>query len=118
MRDGIRQTLADLDTVRENLLAYADDAWLNIDRRDRSRLGQGIQYVTAYDEKIAAFSALVAEISEMIQQREGLQVSETIPVIVDQTGNERIIRELDTATPHSLNENFAYKRPYGFILEG
>lgn len=37
MRDGIRQMLADLDTVRKNLLAYADDAWLNIDRRDPVR---------------------------------------------------------------------------------
>jgi hypothetical protein len=29
---------------------------------------------------------------------------------------DRIIRELDPATPHYLNEDFTYKRPYGFVL--
>jgi hypothetical protein len=32
--------------------------------------------------------------------------------------NQRIIQELDRDVPHSLDEDFTWKRPYGFILLG
>ena len=30
--------------------------------------------------------------------------------------NFRIIKELDNSTAHTLDENFTYKRPFGFVL--
>lgn len=63
MRDGIRGMIADLETVRENLLAYGDDMWLNIDRRDPARREHGVHYVLEYDAKVEAFSALASECS-------------------------------------------------------
>lgn len=32
-----------------------------------------------------------------------------------QQRQERIIRELDKTAPHTLDENFTFKRPYGFV---
>ena len=31
--------------------------------------------------------------------------------------NSRVIKELDKTKPHTLDEDFTYKRPYGFVLE-
>ena len=40
-------------------------------------------------------------------------------VASDDSGqNERIIRELDRQVPHSIDEDFRFKRPYGFLLKG
>ncbi|MGH2485651.1 MAG: hypothetical protein ACRDHE_06540, partial [Ktedonobacterales bacterium] len=74
--------------------------------------------VVEYDEKVAEFSALANEISGIIQRREDIQPDEQIASSVDPGRNERIIRELNTETAHSLDEDFSYKRPYGFVLDG
>ncbi|MEA1986747.1 MAG: hypothetical protein U9N76_04590, partial [Candidatus Marinimicrobia bacterium] len=31
--------------------------------------------------------------------------------------NKRIVKELDDSIPHTLDDNFTYKRPYGFLLQ-
>jgi len=36
----------------------------------------------------------------------------------DHERNERIITELNREEPHTLDEDFTYKRPHGFILDG
>ena len=68
MNERVKQMLTDLETVRENLLAFSDDVWLNIDHRDSTELASGVQFIQAYNEKVAAFGKLAADISAMIQQ--------------------------------------------------
>lgn len=34
MTQPVRNILRDLDNIRENLLAFSDDVWLNIDHND------------------------------------------------------------------------------------
>lgn len=73
----------------------------------------------SYVEKMTAFDSLAAELSALVQQYTQVRLEAD-----EQTGqesgeeNERIIRELKRDEPHTLDEDFTYKRPHGFILDG
>lgn len=73
----------------------------------------------SYVEKMAAFDQTASDLSALIQQYTSVRLEET-----EQTGggdlerNERIIAELNREEPHRLDEDFTYKRPHGFILDG
>ena len=68
---------------------------------------------------MTAFDHLAADLSALIQQytQVHLEASEETGR-EDREQNERIIRELNRDEPHSLNEDFTYKCPHGFILVG
>jgi hypothetical protein len=114
-----RQILEDLEAVRENLLALSDDIWLSIDHNDPQALEEGVQFKRAYNEKMAAFDQVAVELSAMVQQYTAVRLE-----AAEQTGaddrerNERIVAELNREEPHSIAEDFTFKRPHGFILEG
>ncbi len=65
------------------------------------------------------FDQVAVELSGMIQQYTTVRLEET-----EQTGaddrerNDRIVAELNREEPHSRNEEFTFKRPHGFILDG
>jgi hypothetical protein len=119
--DRVRQILTDLDRTRENLLALSDDIWLNIDHNDARALKEGVEFKLAYNEKLSEFSRLADELSRLIQSF--TSVSTTPPEDVLHAGKnsaetQHLIRELDRSQPHTLEEDFTYKRPYGFVLQG
>jgi hypothetical protein len=119
MQSRVRRILEDLEAVRENLLGLSDDIWLSIDHNDPQGLEEGVEFKRAYNEKMAAFDRLATELSAMIQQFTSVRLEEA-----EQAGGEsedenvRLIRELDREEPHSIEEDFTFKRPHGFILEG
>ena len=119
MHDRIRRILEDLEAVRENLLALSDDIWLSIDHNDSDSLEEGVQFKRGYNEKMAAFDTLASELSVMVQQFTAVRLESG-----EQSGeeseseNERIIQELNREEPHAIGEDFTYKRPHGFILDG
>ncbi len=114
-----RQILEDLEAVRENLLALSDDIWLSIDHNDPQALEEGVEFKRTYNEKTRAFDQLAAELSAMIQQYTSVRLeSEERSSEGDRERNERIIQELNREEPHSIDEDFTYRRPHGFILEG
>jgi hypothetical protein len=114
-----RQILEDLEAVRENLLALSDDIWLSIDHNDSQALDAGVEFKRAYNAKAAAFGQVASELSSLVQQYTSVRLEEA-----EQTGaedreqNARIVAELNREEPHSLNEDFTYRRPHGFILDG
>jgi len=119
MPDRTREILEDLEAVRENLFALSDEIWLSIDHNDPDALEEGVQFKRSYNEKMAAFDALASDLSIMIQQFTSIRLEEQEESGEDDEGrNERIIRALDRETPHSLDEDFRFKRPHGFILDG
>ncbi|MBN6187767.1 hypothetical protein JQN58_12720 [Aneurinibacillus sp. BA2021] len=119
MKGRVRAILRDLEAVRENLLALSDDIWLEIDHNDSESLEEGYQFKKDYNEKMRTFDHISHEISAMIQQFMDVNVEEeTVQGQKSKEDNERIIRELNKEEPHTLDEDFAYKRPYGFVLEG
>jgi len=114
-----RQILEDLETIRENLLTLSDDVWLSIDHNDSQAFEQGTQFKRSYNEKMAAFNRLADELSALIQQYTAVSLeAEEQTGAGDREHNARIIAELNREVPHSLDEEFTYKRPHGFILEG
>lgn len=116
-RERAHQILHDLESVREHLLALSDDIWLSIDHNDPEALQEGIQLKQEYNEKMARFETLTDELSALIRrhldERDTSQ-SEAGGLVE----SERVVRALDKREPHSLDEDFTYKRPYGFTLEG
>ena len=117
--DRTRAILEDLEAVRENLLALSDDIWAGIDRQDLTAFDEGVRFMRSYVEKMSEFDRLAAELSVLIQQytQVSLEAAEETGQ-EDRERNERIIQDLNRDEPHSLDENFTYKRPHGFILVG
>ncbi len=119
MQTRIRTILEDLEAVRENLLALSDDIWLSIDHNDSDVLEEGFQFKRAYNEKMAAFDTLASELSVMVQQFTAVRLeSDEQSGEESESENERIVQELNREEPHLIGEDFTYKRPHGFILDG
>lgn len=119
MTERTLQILRDLEAVRENLLALSDDIWLGIDHNDSEAMEEGVAFKREYNAKLAAFDGLATEISALVQQFRGIDLAEEEETGgEDEASNERIIRELDREVPHLIDEDFTFKRPHGFILDG
>ena len=116
-QDRTRQILEDLEAVRENLLALSDDIWDSIDRQDLTAFDEGVQFMRTYLQKMTGFDQLATEISAMIQEYTSIRLeAQEETGLDDRESNERIIQELNREEPHSVDEDFTYKRPHGFIL--
>ncbi len=114
-----RRILEDLEGVRENLLALSDDIWRSIDHNDPVALDEGVEFKRAYNAKAAAFDQVASDLSALVQQYTSVRLeSAEQSGADDQEQNERIISELNREEPHRLDEDFTYKRPHGFILDG
>jgi hypothetical protein len=114
-----RQILEDLEAVRENLLALSDDIWLSINHNDPEALESGVEFKRAYNAKAADFDRVASELSALVQQYTSVRLEEAEKTGgADHVENERIIAELNREEPHRLDEDFTYKRPHGFILDG
>jgi len=119
MTDRIRNILRELDQTRENLLALSDDIWLSIDHNNTVAMREGADFKEKYNEKMAAFDRLADELSALVQKFTKVKTDDepAIPTARTAAATERVIRDLDQKEPHSLDEDFTYKRPYGFRLE-
>ena len=115
---NIKQILDTLDYIQEKLLALPDDMLLQIDPRDNESLKEGYEFITAYNEDLNKFSCSTSRLKKKIEHHFSIK-SETEEIETDKdskVSRERIIEELDKTEPHSLEENFTYKRPYGFVF--
>lgn len=114
-----RRVLEDLESVRENLLALSDDIWMSIDHNDGQALEEGVEFKRAYNEKLAAFDALATDLSALVQQFTSVRLEAGEQTGADdETENARIVRELNREEPHAIDEDFTFKRPHGYILQG
>lgn len=124
MKERIKKILTNIESVKEDLLALSDDIWLSIEHNDSQALQRGVEFKAAYNECMTAFTSDADRLSALIQNFTDVAVDpddDTVQPSDTRTANqdrERLIRELDPHIPHSLKEDFRYKRPLGFILEG
>jgi len=119
MTERTLQILQDLEAVRENLLALSDDIWLSIDHNDADALEEGVEFKRTYNAKLSAFDALSSELSLLVQQFTRVDLAEEEESGEDDSqSNERIIEQLNREQPYSIDEDFTFKRPHGFILDG
>jgi hypothetical protein len=123
IRESIRSILSDLERVRENLLALSDDIWLDIDHNDSAAVQAGAEFKCSFNERFKTFDEAAGELSSLVEQFTQVQVEERAEPAIHRNRaareeNERVIEDLDREEPHSIAEDFRYKRPYGFRLVG
>ena len=120
MRDRIKNVLSNLKNVQEDLLALSDDLWLEIDHNYNAAIERGVAFKKDFNLCNAEFTQSANKISKLIQD-----YTNTSLYVEDKSENiysgkrekERLIKELNRKEPHTLNEDFKYKRPYGFVLQ-
>lgn len=118
----IQQTLGQLAEVNEQLMSLANDIWLDIDRRDNDSIAAGTQFLQSYNQSTEQLSKAVAAIEQQLSQYSQQDSTSLQPAIEqgsdDSQKNQRMIKELNRSKAYSLRENFTFKRPYGFVLNG
>ena len=122
MTQPVRNILRDLDNIRENLLAFSDDVWLGIDHNDTKTMKAGIAFKEKLNTQLDAFGKLSDEMTRLVQeytqvQTEGEASPET-EIGKTAADNTRIIKDLNRNEAHAITEEFTYKRPCGFVLDG
>ena len=114
-----RNILEDLEAVRENLLSLSDDIWLSIDHNNTEEMNRGCSFKADYNEKMVAFDSIATGISDVVQKFTNISLeSKEEGGAGFETENDRIIRELNKEQPYSIEEDFTFRRPHGFILKG
>jgi len=118
MQTKMKEILDNLNNLQENLLSLPEDMLLNIDPRDNESLEQGIQFIQTYNENLDQFVDSATKIADQIKTHFSInpEEEEIEKELITEQRQDRTIRELDKTEPHTLDENFTYKRPYGFIL--
>ena len=118
-QDKIKEILDDLNNLQENLLSLPDDMLLSLDPRDNESLEKGTRFIMAFNENLDRFTEVSSKIATQIKSHFNINPEED--EIEQESDNlqkrDRIVKELDRTAPHTLEENFTYKRPYGFVLE-
>lgn len=118
-KDKIKIIYDSLIDIHEKLLALPDDIHLDIDPHDNESLENGMKFLRSYNNNLTDFTKATNKISENLRSYFKINPEgETVEgESSDSVQKERIIQELDKTKPHTLDENFTYKRPYGFVLE-
>jgi hypothetical protein len=117
MTNRIRSILEQLEQTREDLLALSDDIWLSIDHNDGDALDAGVEFKRRYNAKMAEFDTLASELSALVQEFTAVKLddAENGGAQTPQA-RDRVVRDLDQREPHDIDEDFTFKRPYGFRL--
>lgn len=113
------EILQDLEAVRENLLGLSDEIWLSIDHNDQEALSEGVAFKQHFNAKAAEFDRSATELSELIQGYTTIRLdADEDTGGQDSDTHDRVIADLNRETPHSIDEDFTFKRPYGFLFQG
>ncbi|MBW6492771.1 MAG: hypothetical protein K0B15_16425 [Lentimicrobium sp.] len=119
-KDKIKDILDMIDTLQEQLLSFPDDMLLSIDPRDNDSLDQGLKFIKSYNETLNLFTSSSTKLADQVKAYLGINPEED--ELVQETHNrqkrDRIIKELDKTRPHSLEEDFTYKRPLRCVRPG
>lgn len=115
---NIKQILDRLNTLQEQLLSLPDDMLLSVDPRDNDSIERGMAFIMAFNNNMQQFTQSASKISQQIKQHFGINPEEE--ELEQETENrskrERIVKELDKTQAFSLNDDFTYKRPFGYVL--
>lgn len=117
--EKINRILKELTNAREDLWALNDDIWHTLDHSSIEEVQAATSFQIQYIKLLDQFAQNSEGITTLISQFTGIR-EEIVPVIknVNDSKNERLIKELRKEEAHSIDEDFTYKRPYGFIIDG
>lgn len=117
MTNRIRSILEQLEQTREDLLALSDDIWLSIDHNDGDALDAGVEFKRRYNAKMAEFDTLASELSGLVQEFTAIKLDDADNGDAQTPqARDRVVHDLDQREPHGIDEDFTFKRPYGFRL--
>lgn len=116
--NNIQIMLDQLNEVREKFLSLPDDMLLNIDPRNNESLTTGVNFIKEYNDTLDNFIENAERLTAMVEAHFSIDPEESVEKTNNNNGQtrDRIIAELDKTEPHYLEENFTYKRPYGFVF--
>jgi hypothetical protein len=118
-QEKIKNIYDSLIDIQEKLLALPDDIHLDINPRDNESVESGMKFLKNFNNNLIDFTNATNKITKNL--REYFKINPEDENIegesFDIERRKRIIQELDKTKPYTLEENFTYKRPYGFILE-
>ena len=117
-QNKIKEILDMLNVLNEYFLSLPDDMLLNIDPRDNQSLENGLNFIKEFNDSLSQFVIGSNRIESQIKKYFSINPEEEDVQQESAEGNKniRIKKELDNSVPHTLDENFTYKRPFGFIL--
>ena len=117
-RKNIKLIVDTLDDILEKLLSLPDDMLLQIDPRDNESLRIGYEFISGYNNELNEFSQITAKIKDRLETHFDFrsETEEMESSALSISARDRIIAELDKSEPHTLDENFTYKRPFGFVM--
>ncbi|AWV91038.1 hypothetical protein [Bradymonas sediminis] len=119
-RERVSQILSRLEYTGEDLLDLSDDIWLGIDHNNPDELEEGVAFKREYNKAMTEFARVSENIQRLIADFTQVKADdEATPADADSDNieHERIIRELDRTESHTLDEDFRYKRPFGFVFK-
>jgi len=116
--DKTKEIIDMLNALNEYLLSLPDDMLLDVDPRDNESLEQGVKFIQAFNDNSAQFFRAADKIEQQLKQFFDIdpEAEDVERETTDDQQMTRIIKELDKTEPHSLDESFTYKRPFGFVL--
>ena len=117
-KNNIKETLDILNTLNEYLLSITEDMLLSIDPKDNQSIESGLQSISQFNNSLSEFIGASVKIEAQIKKYFSINPEEDdiVKESSNNNKNKRIIKELDKTEFYSLDENFTYKRPFGFVL--
>lgn len=120
-QEKIKEILDMLNILNEYLLSLPDDMLLNIDPRDNESIERGTQFIKEFNDSFSLFREGSRRIEKQIKKYFSIDPEheevEHESIKNDAGRANRLIKELDKNESHTLDEDFTYKRPFGFILD-
>ncbi len=121
MRQRIQSILSNLDSVGEDLLALSDDIWLNIDYKDSDAVAKGAAFMIAFNNTVGDYREASGRLTHLVEEFTQVSTFEAPAAPAsdaERERRERLIHAMDRRVPHDLDEDFRYKRPTLFALDG
>ena len=115
MKADITSILETSENLKEDLLAVGDEIWDSIDHNDSASLEEGVRVKVAFNQAVEQFTDSIAEVTDIVDNYSPAK-PDPAPETTTVEDKNRVVEELDHHEPHRLDEEFAYRRPYGFRL--
>jgi hypothetical protein len=84
-------------------------------------LAEGGGFKTGFNEQVAEFQGVAERLSGLVEDFTQIRTSDAPEApgsVEERARRDRIIQSLDQRVPHGLDEDFRYKRPALFTLDG
>jgi hypothetical protein len=115
--ERIEKITKELTLIQEDLRALNDDIWHNLDHSSEEEVQAASSFQLKYIKLLSQFAQDAGEISSLLSEISPVKENSSVVAPSKDSANERLIKELNKEEPHSINEEFTYKRPYAIILE-